>query len=87
MKSTIRSVAAIALSTVCVSAAFAAAPYTPTLGERNFDLINSWFMPTNDKAMPAAAQTKSMAQTVATSKQTSDRAVSQTAGFESRGSM
>lgn len=52
MKSTIRSVAAIALSAVCVSAAFAASKAT----DRNLDLLDSWFTPTATKTMPVAAQ-------------------------------
>jgi hypothetical protein len=63
MKSTIRSVAAIALSTVCASVVFAG---TPTAGERNIDALNSWFdpaatqatksMPTSSKPAPAMQQ-------------------------------
>jgi hypothetical protein len=52
MKSTIRSVAAIALSAVCASGAFAASK----AADRNLDLLDSWFAPTTTKAMPANAQ-------------------------------
>jgi len=56
MKSTIRSVAAIALSAVCASVVFAG---TPTAGERNIDALNSWFDPAATQAaktMPTTAK-------------------------------
>ena len=56
MKSTIRSVAASALSAVCASVAFAG---TPTAGERNIDALNSWFDPAATqmvKPMPASTK-------------------------------
>ena len=54
MKSTIRSVAAIVLSAVCASAVFAV---TPTVADRNLDLLNAWFTPvTSVKTMPANPQ-------------------------------
>lgn len=56
MKSTIRSVAAVALSAVCASVVFAG---TPTAGERNIDALNSWFDPAATqatKSVPAPAK-------------------------------
>lgn len=53
MKSTIRSVAAIALSAICAGAVFAV---TPTAGERNIDALSSWFNPSPEKTMPVVVQ-------------------------------
>lgn len=64
MKSTIRSVAAIALSAVCVSTAFAASKAT----DRNLDLLDSWFTPTTTKTMPVAAQATPQATVIASTK-------------------
>jgi hypothetical protein len=52
MKSTIRSVAAVALSAVFASVGFAG---TPTAGERNIDALNSWFDPAPAQAMKPAS--------------------------------